>query len=190
MVAATTDSTTVTSTAAAAVATAISIDNDDSFLATKDTSNTSSCSGSEHSTSSGDREILVSFLDVSNELKFDRLLEKKKIKTTFKRCLSPTSALESVSDSKRPSATAANTAAAAEVQANDENDDDADAVIGRRKPRDESLDSSERSSSSADKPIREFETDVGILERRQKQIDYGKNTVGYDEYMKQVPKYV
>lgn len=33
------------------------------------------------------------------------------------------------------------------------------------------------------------ETDVLILARRQKQIDFGKNTIGYEKYLEQVPKY-
>ncbi|XP_063242414.1 uncharacterized protein LOC134542245 isoform X2 [Bacillus rossius redtenbacheri] len=37
------------------------------------------------------------------------------------------------------------------------------------------------------KPV-EYEKDPVILARRQKQIDYGKNTVGYDNYLQQVPK--
>ncbi|XP_039342238.1 oocyte-specific histone RNA stem-loop-binding protein 2-like isoform X1 [Mauremys reevesii] len=32
------------------------------------------------------------------------------------------------------------------------------------------------------------ETDETILQRRQKQIDYGKNTVGYQHFLQQVPK--
>jgi len=33
------------------------------------------------------------------------------------------------------------------------------------------------------------ETDPLILARRQKQIDFGKNTIGYVKYLEQVPKY-
>ncbi|RWS09567.1 histone RNA hairpin-binding protein-like protein [Dinothrombium tinctorium] len=35
----------------------------------------------------------------------------------------------------------------------------------------------------------EFETDLKALERKQKQIDYGKNTIGYQNYLKAVPKF-
>ena len=38
------------------------------------------------------------------------------------------------------------------------------------------------------KPRKEYETDENVIVRRQKQIEKGKNTLGYDNYLQQVPK--
>ena len=37
-------------------------------------------------------------------------------------------------------------------------------------------------------PKKEFETDEIVIVRRQKQIALGKNTLGYEHYVKLVPK--
>lgn len=61
-----------------------------------------------------------------------------------------------------------------------------------QRPRKTSASSSSTASSgnhnqNPRRPI-EYETKPDLLARRQKDIDYGKNTIGYDRYIQQIPK--
>lgn len=107
-------------------------------------------------------------LDEANEKKYDRLVKEEKIKSPFKRRLSGENDATSTSemDSKKTRL--------------DEPKNLRDRL------RTES--SSSGGSSNTLRQNREFETDNAVLERRQKQVDYGKNTVGYENYLSEIPK--
>lgn len=113
-------------------------------------------------------ELQIAFNDSENEKKFDKLVTEKKIKSPFKRHMSNEKLVETASKHFLE-----------EVKTKMDQENPLKRV---RK------DSSGSSSTGSSLQSREIETDRDILDRRQKQVDYGKNTVGYDCYIAQVPK--
>lgn len=132
-----------------------------------------------------ERQIEIDILDSANVKKYEKLVKSDLIKSPFKRRLSGNSSSDEV-DEGSPSEMNCDRDDATEPQSlwkrskKDENDH------GLQRLRRESS-SSGASSQNSRKQV-EYETDEAVLVRRQKQIDYGKNTLGYENYIKSVPR--
>lgn len=113
----------------------------------------------------------MNFPDSSNEKKYDQLVKAQKLKSPFKRRLS--------------AERADNGAYGHQMDCKKTKKEHVTDQDGRS--RTSSSSSSSGSLHNLGKNTVELETDTGVLERRQKQIDYGKNTVGYENYIAQVP---
>lgn len=129
----------------------------------------------DESNTSGNRQIEIDILDSANVEKYEKLVRCDMIKSPFKRRLSGDR------EDRDDDADEGRTAGVHKKTKHHEDDH------GRERFRRESTDSGDGSSQSSRRPV-EYEKDIEILVRRQKQIDYGKNTLGYANYLEQVPR--
>lgn len=133
---------------------------------------------------SNGRQIEIDILDSVNAEKYEKLVKSDLIKSPFKRRLSGNSSSDEL-DEGNPSGMDCNRSEESCANWKRSKKDDFDHGVGRLR-RESS--SSGTSSYTSRKQV-EYETDEAVLARRQKQIDYGKNTLGYENYIRQVPKH-
>ncbi|XP_058467670.1 histone RNA hairpin-binding protein [Malaya genurostris] len=152
----------------------------DSKMSIEEISSSSSISG--RST----RHIEIDIIDSANVEKYEKLVRNEMIKSPFKRRLSGGCEEGDGHANFSEEGIDGDELTNNQHKKTKMHEDD----HGRERFRRDSTSSGEASSNgsqSSRKPL-EYEKDTSILVRRQKQIDYGKNTLGYENYMKQVPR--
>jgi histone RNA hairpin-binding protein len=130
-------------------------------------------------------KILLVFAEEQNEKKFDKLTKEEKLKSPFKRRLSS----EKTDTSKVLNSDLKRTKTDLDGDEDDDykvEEDDSYNVAESKRSRPESVSST--SIGRNGKSSKEIETDLATLNRREKQIEFGKNTIGYDNYVRLVPK--